>query len=241
MVTADYQITPKDIAMTTRTLTTLPVAGLMAIIALFLTSLSNAFAAETYDLVILNGRVMDPETKLDAVRNVGVKDGKIAIITSDQITGKESINARNHVMAPGFIDMHDHNTAAPFGQKLALRDGVTTPMELEAGIYPVDIWYAHLEGKSQTNYGASVGTISVHETLFNPKYKTKAYGDILYDMQLPKKTHTSMKWSTQIGTDKQIEQVGKMLEEGLKQGAIGIGHCPGYMVSGVTSQESNIA
>ena len=193
------------------------------------------------DLVILGGRVMDPETKLNAVRNVGVKDGKIATITQDMIQGKETINAKGHVVAPGFIDMHDHNTAAPFGQKLALRDGVTTPMELEAGVYPVDTWYEHLEGKSQANYGASVGTIPVRETLLNPGYKTKAYGDFLYDMQCPHKTHTSMKWSTQLATDAQIEQIASMLEKGLKQGAIGIGHCPGYMVSGSTQKESNIA
>lgn len=203
-------------------------------------NMAHSVAAETYDLVILNGRVMDPETKLDAVRNVGVKDGKIAVITKKMITGNETIDAQNHVVAPGFIDMHDHNTAAPFGQKLALRDGVTTPMELEAGVYPIDTWYAYLEDKSQTNYGATVGTIPVRETLLNPAYKTKAYGDFLYDMQKPKDTHTSMKWSTQLATDKQIEQIGTMLEEGLKQGAIGIGHCPGYMVSGSTQKESNL-
>lgn len=210
-------------------------------IGLSMIPVTTVMAAGSYDLVILNGRVMDPETKLDAVRNVGVKDGKIAAITKDKITGKETIDAKNHVVTPGFIDMHDHNTAAPFGQKLALRDGVTTPMELEAGIYPVDTWYAFLKGKSQTNYGASVGTIPVRETLLNPAYKTKAYGDFLYDMQKPKHTHTSMKWSTQIATDKQIEQIGKMLEKGLKQGALGIGHCPGYMVNGSTQKESNIA
>lgn len=201
---------------------------------------ATVFAAKNYDLVILNGRVMDPETKLDAVRNVGIKDGKIAKISKKKLKGKQTINAKDHVVAPGFIDMHDHNTAAPFGQKLALRDGVTTPMELEAGVYPVDTWYAYLEGKSQTNYGASVGTIPVRETLLNPDYKTKAYGDFLYDMQKPKDTHSSMKWSTQIGTDKQIKQVGNMLEKGLQQGAIGIGHCPGYMVYGSTQRESNI-
>ena len=43
--------------------------------------------AQDYDLVILNGRVMDPETGLDAVRNVGVKDGKIVVITDDNIQG----------------------------------------------------------------------------------------------------------------------------------------------------------
>ena len=202
---------------------------------------ASVFAAQYYDLVILNGRVMDPETKLDAVRNVGVKDGKIAIITKEEITGRKSIDAKDHVVSPGFIDMHDHNTAAPFGQKLALRDGVTTPMELEAGVYPVDSWYAYLEGKSQTNYGASVGTIPVRETVFNPNYKSQAYGDFLYDMQKPKVTGASMKWSTQVATDKQIDTIKSLLEEGLKQGAIGIGHCPGYMVSGATQQESHIA
>lgn len=60
-------------------------------------------------------------------------------------------------------------------------------------------------------------------------------------MQKPKHTHTSMKWSTQLATDKQIEQIGDMLEKGLQQGALGIGHCPGYMVSGSTQKESNLA
>lgn len=210
------------------------------VLSLAIMAMSTGVAAGTYDLVILNGRVMDPETKLDATRNVGIEDGKIAVITRDKINGKETIDARGHVVAPGFIDMHDHNTAAPFGQKLALRDGVTTPMELEAGIYPVETWYAYLEGKSQTNYGASVGTIPVRETALNPQYKTKSFGDFLYDMQDPKHTHASMKWSTVLAADDQIEKIGSMLEKGLKQGAIGIGHCPGYMVNGATQRESNI-
>ena len=46
-------------------------------------------SAHDYDLVINNGRVIDPETKFDAVANVGIKDGKIvAVITKDAITGK---------------------------------------------------------------------------------------------------------------------------------------------------------
>jgi N-acyl-D-aspartate/D-glutamate deacylase len=65
-------------------------------------------AAADYDLVIVNGRVMDPESGLDAVRNVGVRDGKIAAITRDAIKGKETIDARNHAVAPGFIDGHSH-------------------------------------------------------------------------------------------------------------------------------------
>jgi hypothetical protein len=86
----------------------------------------------TYDVVIENGRVMDPETNLDAVRNVGIRDGKIVAITEDKLTGTKVIDA------------------IPFGQKLALRDGITSPMELEVGVYPVKEWYDSLEGKSIT-------------------------------------------------------------------------------------------
>lgn len=223
--------------MKTKKLITLALTGLISVFFI----VPPLMASNTYDLVILNGRVMDPETKLDAVHNVGIKDGKIATITKDSIAGKETIDADGLVVAPGFIDMHNHNTAIPFGQKLALRDGVTTPMELEGGVYPVQTFYGFLEGKSQTNYGASVGTAPIRETVFNPSYKTVTYGDFIYDMQWPEHTHTSMKWSTQIATDPQLTKMEAMLEEGLNQGALGIGHVPGYMVSGSTQKESNMA
>lgn len=196
---------------------------------------------KTYDLVILNGRVIDPETGLDAVRNVGIAGDKIAVITTEAIKGKQTIDATNHVVAPGFIDMHNHNTAAPFGQKLAIRDGVTTPMELEAGVYPIDEWYAALMGKSRSNYGATVGSIPAREHIFNQGYKSEFAGDFLFDMQCPDETHTSMKWSTQVATEDQIKHVGRLLEEGLQQGAVGVGHCPGYMEFGSTQRESNLA
>jgi N-acyl-D-aspartate/D-glutamate deacylase len=220
----------------TRFLSATAVIGLVMLLAA-----SQPVQAQDYDLVILGGRVIDPDSKLDAVRNVGVKDGKIAVITADKIQGKETIDAKGHVVAPGFIDMHNHNAGAPFGQRLALRDGVTTPMEIEAGVYPVNDWYAALKGKSRSNYGASVGMVPIREFVFNDKYVSKFAGDFLLDMQTPDETHTSMMWSTQIATDDQIEKIGQMLEEGLAQGALGIGHLPGYAEFGLTQRESNLA
>ena len=74
-----------------------------------------------YDLVITGGRVVDPETKLDAARNVGIKGDKIAAVTEKEIQGKDTIDATGHVVCPGFIDTHSHNAAVPFGEKLATR------------------------------------------------------------------------------------------------------------------------
>ena len=54
-----------------------------------LMSVPIASSAQDYDIVINNGRVMDPETRFDGVRNMGIKDGKIAIITKKELSGKE--------------------------------------------------------------------------------------------------------------------------------------------------------
>ena len=78
--------------------------ALFIVVAIIATAISPQVFAQTYDVVINNGRVMDPETNFDGVRNVGIKDGKIVAITTDAIKGKETINAKGHVVAPGFIE-----------------------------------------------------------------------------------------------------------------------------------------
>lgn len=197
----------------------------------------SVFAQEIYDLAILGGRVMDPESDLDGVRNVGVKDGKIVVITRDRIEGKETIDAGGRVVAPGFIDTHVHIVDLPFGQKLMLRDGVTTPLDLEVGAFPVDRFYDGLEGRSQTNYGAAVSTLGVREKVFNPKYES---GTGIFTTDIYAKNENSfadMKWSATVPTDQQIERILQMVEEGLEQGALGVGVPVGYMTQGVTSTE----
>jgi N-acyl-D-glutamate deacylase len=192
---------------------------------------------EDLDLVILNGRVMDPESKLDAQRNVGVKDGKIVAVTEQAIKGSETIDAKGHVVAPGFIDTHHHNVLTPFGQKLALRDGITTPLELEGGVMPVGEWYDSMEGKSQTNYGATAGVMGARETVLNPKFKSIA-GASMNDLDQPKITGATMNWSTKVATDAEIEKVLSLVEQGVKEGALGVGLTTGYMVDGITSRET---
>lgn len=111
------------------------VLGLLAAVALA----ASAFGAD-YDLVILNGRVMDPETDFDGVRNVGIKDGKIATITKKDITGTDTLDAAGLVVAPGFIDTHTHSSNK-FNIKMSMMDGVTSGMDFEAGGLNVGAWY----------------------------------------------------------------------------------------------------
>jgi N-acyl-D-glutamate deacylase len=196
----------------------------------------------TYDIAIVNGRVIDPETGLDAVRNVGIQGETIAVVTEEAIEGKETIDASGHVVCPGFIDMHQHNAGYPFGQKLALRDGVTTAMELELGVHPVKEWYEGLEGRSRTNYGASIGSIPIRETILNPDLKESFHGYFLLDIiKDPAASHTTMKWSKDhLTTAAQFERFEQMLEEGLQQGSVGVGHAAGYMVNGCSQQEAAV-
>lgn len=107
-----------------------------------------------YDLVIENGRVIDPETNLDAVRNIGIRQGRIVIITEEALEGIETIDARGLVVAPGFIDLHVHGIGNT-EQEYQAHDGVTTALELEAGVPFPGAWHRARRGKALINYGAS--------------------------------------------------------------------------------------
>src|SRR5437870_4879859 len=89
-------------------------------------------AQEPYDLVIANGRVMDPASGLDAVRHVGITGAVIRAISARPLTGRTTIDASDHIVAPGFIDLHQHasRTINPAVDTLKVMDGVTTAMEL---------------------------------------------------------------------------------------------------------------
>ena len=192
--------------------------------------------AVDYDLVILNGRVMDPESKLDAVRNVGIKDGKIVVISKDKISGKQQIDASGHIVAPGFVDGHSHVVDQPLGQRLMLRDGVTTTLDLEVGALPVSRWYNRMKGKSQTNYGASVSVMGARGATFDPNYLKATSGGTSYDM-FSGKVEIPPAVFNRVPTDKEIDNILELIDQGLKEGGLGIGPPTGYMVDGYTSQE----
>lgn len=111
-------------------------------------------AGPEYDIVVIGGRIIDPETKLDTIKNVGIIGNRIAQISSAPLRGRQVINASGLVVSPGFIDPHIHGVSNK-EQEYQLHDGVTTALELELGVPFLNEWYASRRAKALINYGAS--------------------------------------------------------------------------------------
>jgi len=196
-------------------------------------------AAQDFDLVILNGRVMDPETMFDSVANVGIKDGRIQVITNQKITGKETIDATGLVVAPGFIDTHFHSVDV-FATKMAVRDGVTTGMDLEQGAARVGQWYAQKEKEGwQCNFGTTSSLMFNRLIVHDPEVKFDGPADMVNGSAL---VNASAKdgvpgWSVTRSDLDHMNQVVGLLDEDLRQGAIGVGVGSAYMANGLTTYE----
>ena len=112
------------------------------------TAQAKTITSEVFDTVIEGGRVMDPETNFDAIANIGIRQGKITRISSDQLKGNHRINAEGLVVSPGFIDIHSH-TPTRLGEHLSVLDGITTQLDLEAGSYPPTAYGYQYKGGAQ--------------------------------------------------------------------------------------------
>ena len=122
-------------------------------------------SAQQYDVVIEGGRAMDPETGLDAIRNIGIREGRIARISTDPLSGKRTISATNLVVAPGFIDLHQHGQDLD-SQRVKAQDGVTTALEMEIGKPDVAAFLQSHEGHSLINYGTTASHVAARSLVF---------------------------------------------------------------------------
>ncbi|MDQ0643437.1 hypothetical protein QFZ46_001597 [Microbacterium murale] len=107
-------------------------------------------------LLLRGGRVIDPGSGLDQASDVLVEDGRIAAIGSGlEREGARVVDVTGMIVGPGFVDLHSHvNSVA--GQRLQAMDGVTTALELEAGLLPVERAYTRaLEEGRPINFGFS--------------------------------------------------------------------------------------
>lgn len=164
-----------------------------------------------YDIVISNGTVIDPETNLEAIRNVGITNGLIQTISAESLTGRATLDATGLVVAPGFIDLHSHGQDAE-NYRLKAMDGVTTALELEVGTADVDRWYAEREGKALIHYGAGIGHIPVRMSVMRDPGTFLPSGDA----------------ANRPASEAEIEEMKQRIERGLRRGAPAVGFGVAY-------------
>ena len=179
----------------------------MLLMVFGLAGTKSAFAQDaSYDVVIVGGRVMDPESGLDAVENVGIDGGKIRAISGGALRGKQIIDAKGLVVAPGFIDLHEHGQE-PRNYQFQAHDGVTTSLELEAGTDDIDKWYSAREGKSVINFGASIGHIPVRMRVLHDPGQFLPTGDAAH----------------RAATAEELARMTELVEKGFQRGALAEG------------------
>lgn len=173
--------------------------------------------AQTYDIVLTGGRVMDPESGLDAVRNVGINGNRIAAISARPLRGKQTVDVSGLVVAPGFIDLHAHGQDLRSNQ-MQVRDGVTTALDMESGAFPIAATYAERRGKTIINFGFTVGhhgsRIKMKHSLemgHLPTARTTAHTDQL------------KAWKYEKASVAENARLIELIESGLDEGGLGLG------------------
>lgn len=173
----------------------------------------------THDLVLVGGRVLDPASGLDAVRDVGITDGRIAAISTRRLAGRDVVDVTGLVVAPGFVDLHAHGQEEA-SRWLQARDGVTTALDMEIGVWPVAPWYAAQEGRSPIHYGAAVGHIPARRKL---KHDIDAGHPPTSTREMQATFVRLRAWAYDPASPEEIDRLVAMLDAGLRDGAPGIG------------------
>lgn len=166
-------------------------------------SRESSATKKDFDIVILNGRVIDPESNLNAVRNIGIREGKVQLITEKKITGKTVIDAQDLVVVPGFIDIHQHGQDQE-NYRYKVMDGVTTALELELGTSDVDKWYSDRKDKTIINHGVSIGHIPLRMAVMHDPGGVTPVADAAYKE----------------AASEEVELLKKGIEKGLNRGAL---------------------
>lgn len=194
----------------------------LLLVSIALLSAFGCAQPETYDIVIQGGRAMDPDSGLDGVRNVAINGDRIVKISEEPLAGKEVLDAAGHVVAPGFIDIHEHGQS-PENYRAQIEDGVTSALELEIGVEDIAKFYDERKGKAAVNYGASIShpySRNLAMTGENPGLT----GDAALEPVTPE----------------QQEKLLALLEKGLEQGAAAVGFGIAY-TPGMTQDELEAA
>ena len=183
-------------------------------------------------LVISGGRIVDPASGMDAIGDVALLDNRIVAVGTGLGGAERMIDATGLVVAPGFIDLHAHGQSIPADRMQAF-DGVTTTLDLEAGVMPVGPWYKRQAEQGRIlNYGASTNWAFARigaMTGSNEESSLEAFGRAMRDKR----------WVENVASDAEVAGILARIERGLAEGGIGIGilnaYAPGAGVQELTA------
>jgi N-acyl-D-aspartate/D-glutamate deacylase len=203
---------------------------------------SAANAQEAYDIVISGGRVMDPQTGLNAVRNIGIRGQSVVAISERPLSGNTEVDASGLVVSPGFIDLHAHGQSARANEFQAM-DGVTTALELEAGVPDIPMFLAMREGDAVLNYGASIshGALRTWSMPEHAEEINRIVGEIGASGEISSDVVDAFFNVIAAGRYKELDpenypDLWARLEKGLNDGALGVG-MPHQYYPGVSYDE----
>lgn len=174
---------------------------------------SSKLASDVHETVLRGGRVIDPESGLDAVRDVGIDNGVITAISAEGLQGRRIVDVSGLVVAPGFIDL---DTYARLG-RFHVADGVTTIINFRVGTADVDAWYSQHTGRMPVNFGIAVGFLPIR-------------------VEVVGKTEPDVGYDPRVVDEDQLLEILRRMERGLVQGAIGVG-MGGAKLRGPTNRE----
>jgi N-acyl-D-aspartate/D-glutamate deacylase len=186
-----------------------------------------------FDVVFRGGRVIDPESGLDAVRDVAIAGDRVAAVGVGLPPGRQEADVAGQVVTAGFVDLHSH--AHDLGSaRLQVTDGVTTALELEAGVTPVAAAYSAAAAVGRPlNYGFAASWAMA---------RMDVLAGVTFDGSIapPFANLGNPRWG-RAASAPEIDRILAILESDLADGALGIGLLVGYAPSASPGEYLRVA
>lgn len=180
------------------------IKNLIVVTIIFVQFIFISCQPSTGDIAIINGRVIDPESGIDAIKNVLVRGDEIVAITEREVSADRILDASGLVVAPGFVDILAHIRPDRKPQRYKIKDGITTVVHMHGGPVDIEGWYDRRTTEMLVNYGTTVG----HTPLRRAAGQTDRYA---------------------AATPEQLKEMKKLAGEAFRAGAVGIGFGINYV------------